>query len=269
MKLVAIVRSPEVPEEAARVLAEASGLALAEARMRLAPEPPALLARMEPAGADALVASLRKAGLAALAIPARVPSDGDRLVARAFALDPDGASFTSRSGASVSMAWPDVVAVLRGLRAQRSETERSERSRSLSVGRAIATGGLSMTRDSTRTVRSSEESTEQVILVYSRSGPVACLAERTLDFSCLGPGMGPSSTANMVELGRLLRARTGAAFHDERLLRLGRRPLAFLARGQSSVRSAASTVVQTDTGGVLDVLAEVLHQAVREGLLRP
>ena len=43
MRLVAIVRTPERIEEAASVLAGAAGLALAEARMRLAPEPPALL----------------------------------------------------------------------------------------------------------------------------------------------------------------------------------------------------------------------------------
>ena len=38
MKLVAIVRPPERSDEAARVLANALGLALAEARMSLAPE---------------------------------------------------------------------------------------------------------------------------------------------------------------------------------------------------------------------------------------
>ncbi len=200
MKLVAIACAPAQPDEAARALAEAAGLALAEARMRLAPEPPALLARLEPAEADALVASLRKAGLAALAIAARFPTDKDRTVARAFSLDAAGAAFTPRFGDPMRLAWPDVLAILRGLRASRSETERTEKSKSFSVGTAVATGGLKMTRTSTRTVRSSEESTEQVILVYARSGRVAMLAERKLDFSCLGPDMHPSSSGNMAEL---------------------------------------------------------------------
>ena len=268
MKFVAIVRAPERTEEAASALAEASGLALAEARMRLAPEPPALLARLEPDTAEALVVALRKRGLAVLAVPARVPTDKDRIVARSFSFDNAGVTFTSWSGDSVQLAWPDVLAILRGLRASRSEVERTERSKSFSVGMAVATGGLKMTRIATKTVRSSEESTEQVILVYSRGGPVALLAERELDFSCLGPGMSPSSTANMVELARRLREKANAAFYDERLLRLGRRPLPFLARGESRSQSGTSTVMRADTSGSLDVLAEVMRQALVEGILR-
>jgi hypothetical protein len=268
MKFVAIVRAPERTGEAAIALAEASGLALAEARMRLAPEPPALLARMEPDKADALVVTLRKAGLAVLAVPARVPTDKDRIVARSFSFDNAGVTFTSRSGDSVEMTGPDVLAILRGLRASRSEVERTERSKSFSVGMAVATGGLKMTRTATKTVRSSEESTEQVILVYSRGGPGALLAEREVDFSCLGPGMSPSSTANMVELARRLREKAIAAFYDERLLRLGRRPLPFLSRGESRSQSGTTIVMRADTSGSLDVLAEVMRQALVEGILR-
>ena len=267
MKLVAIVWTPEVVEAAATVLAGASGLALAEARMRLAPEPPALLARLQPDRADALVAALRKAGLAVLAVPDPVPADGDRVAVRSFSFDEAGATFTSRSGDEMRVAWPDVLAVLRGLRASRSEVERTEKSKSFSVGTALATSGLMMTRTSTKTVRTSEESTEQVILVYSRAGPAALLAERQLDFSCLGSEMSPSSTANMVVLARRLRERARTAFHDERLLRLGRRPLPFLARGESRSQDEKTTVRRSDTGGTVDVLAEVIRQALVEGLL--
>jgi hypothetical protein len=267
MRLVAIVRSPESIQVAASVLAEASGLALAEARMRLAPEPPALLTRLEPAKADALVVALRRAGLAALAVPAGVPGDKDRLVARSFSFDDAGVTFTARPGESARMASTEVAAILRGLRSSRSEVERTETSKSFSVGMAVATGGLKMTRSATKTVRSSDESTEQVILVYSRGGPVALLAERELDFSCLGSGMSPSSTANMVEVARRLRTKAPSAFYDERLLRLGRRPLPFLARGESRSQTGTTTVTRADTGAALDVLAEVMWQAVVEGLL--
>jgi hypothetical protein len=267
MKLVAIVRAPADVEAAASLLAEASGLALAEARMRLAPEPPALLARLEPDKTDLLVGQLRKGGLAALAIPVTVPTDKDRVVARTVSLDDAGATFTARSGESARIAWRDVTAILRGLRSSRSEVERTEKSTSFSLGKALATSGLMMTRTSTRTVRSSEETTEQIALVYSHGGRVALLAERELDFSCLGPGMGPSSTANMVEMARRLRAKATSAFYDERLLRLGRRPLPFLARGESRSQTATTTVTRADTSSALDVLAEVLHRALLERLL--
>ena len=140
MKLVAIARAPARPEEAAKALADASGVALAEARMRLAPEPPALLARLEPERADALVASLRKAGLAALAVDVRCPTDRDRTVARSCTLDDSGATFAPRSGGSLRTAWPDLLAILRGLRASRSEVERTEKSKGVSVGEGVWMG---------------------------------------------------------------------------------------------------------------------------------
>lgn len=267
MKLVAVVRAPAHPDEAARALAQASGLALAEARMRLAPEPPALLARLERDEADALVTALRKAGLAALAVHAHVPTDKDRTVVRSFCFDDMSVTFTSRPGGSIQVLWADVVVTLRGLRAFRSEVERTEKSTQFSVGATLASGGLKMTRTSTKTARSSEESTEQVILVYARDGRAAVLSEYELDFSCLGPGKQPSSTANMVELARQLRDKAKGAFYDERLLRLGRRPLPFLAGGESRVQTSTTTMKHTDTSGSLDVLAEVMRQALAAGLL--
>jgi hypothetical protein len=267
VKLLALARSPVDAEAAARALAEATGLTPAEARMRLAPEPPALLARLDPPRADAAVATMRKAGAAALAIDVRVPSDDDRTVARAFSIGDAGATFTPRSGAPLDVAWPDVLAVLRGARALRADVARAEKSRSVSIGSAVATGGLLVTRTSTKTVRSSEEATEQVILVYSRDGRAAALAEGGLDFSCLGAAMQPSSTANMVALAAMLRDRAKGAFHDDRLLRLGRRSLPFLAGGESRSQTATLATTRTDTSGSLDVLAEVIRQALVEGLL--
>lgn len=267
MKLVAIVRTPARREEAARAVADATGLTLAEARMRLAPEPPALLARLELAQASALVAALRQAALAALMVDSRCPTDRDRTVAHTVAFDDEGVRFTPRLGDSMEVAWPEVVAILRGLRATRTEVERREKSKELSLGRAYATGGIVMTRAVEKTVRSSAEATEQVVLVYGRDGRAATLAETQLDFSCLGTSMQASSTGNIVELARLLRERAKSAFYDERLLRLGRRPLPFLAGGESRWQSPVGTTTYTDTSGSLDTLAEVMRQALMESLL--
>lgn len=267
MKLVAIVRAPAQPEEAARAVADAAGLTLAEARMRLAPEPPALVARLEPDRADALVVALRTASLAALAVDVRVPTDKDRTIVRSFSFDDTGVTFTSRAGDSMVVSWVDLVAVLRGLRASRSQVEQVEKSKRFSVGAAVVTGGLKMTRTATKTVRSSEETTEQVILVYARDERAALLAEHEVDFSCLGPSMQPSSTGNMVELARRLRARANAAFYDERLLRLGRRPLPFLLGSESRSQTKTTTMTHIDTSTSLDVVAEVMRQALATGLL--
>jgi hypothetical protein len=267
MKLVAIARAPRDPGEAASVLAGASGLTLAETRMRLAPEPPALLARLDDEQAAALVASLRKGGLAALSIALPVPTSKDRTVAHSFSLGDGGATFVPRSGESMQVRWSDVLAIFRGLRASRSDVERTVKSKSFSAAAAVVTGGLKMTRSSTKTVHSRDETTEQVILVYTRDGRAAHLAEHQLDFSSLGPGMHPSSTGNMVELAHRLREKAKDSFYDERLLRLGRRPLPFLAGGESRSQEGTVVTLRTETSGSLDVLAEVMRQALAEGLL--
>jgi hypothetical protein len=160
-----------------------------------------------------------------------------------------------------------VTTILRGLRASRSEVRRTERSTSFSPGTAVLTGGLRTTRSSARTVRSSEEVVEQVILLYARGGRAATLAESQLDFSCLGPGMQPTSSGNMQELARRLREQAKGAYYDERLVRLGRRSLPFLAAGEWRSQTSTTTTTRSDTSGALDALAEVMRQAVAEGLL--
>jgi hypothetical protein len=103
--------------------------------------------------------------------------------------------------------------------------------------------------------------------VYGRDGRVAALVEGLVDFTCLGAELQPSSTANMVALGRRLREQAEHAFHDDRLLRLGRRPLPFVAGGEARSGSGGVKVTSRDTAASLDVLAEVLRQAVAQGLL--
>jgi hypothetical protein len=267
VKLVTIVRPPERPEEAAKALAGAAGLTLAEARMRLAPEPPALLVRAEAERAEEITAALLSSGLAALAVDVEVPSDKDRTTAHEIVFTDADATFVPRAGLPMKVAWPEVLAIFPGMRSARSETERTEKSKKLSLGMAVMTGGLKMTRTSEKSVRSSEESNEQVILVYARNGRCAVISESDIDFSCLGSALQPSSTANMLALARRLREKAGKAFYDDRLLRLGRRPLPLIAGFESRTQTAAVAAKRTDTRGSLDLLAEVMRKALVEGLL--
>ncbi len=267
MKLVALARAPAIPENAAGALAQATGMALAEARMRIAPEPPALLARLGPDQATALVVALRAAGIAALALELRVPTDGDRHRARRLSLDQAGATFVAGSGAELRFAWPEVLAVLRGARTNRTDVERTETTRRLSLGRAMMSGGLLLSTKQRRAMHSSSEAVEQVILLYLRDGRVAQIAEQELQFACLGPAMQPSRVANMVRIAAMLREHTPSAFHDERLVRLGCRPLPFLMDHGSRSDVSGTVTTRSDTIASLDVLAEVMRSALAEGLL--
>lgn len=251
MQLVATVRPAQDVDAAVSTLVTAAGMTAAEARMRLAPEPPALLARLPAGRAGPLTEALGRAGLVALAIDEDVPAEGDRLSARSFVLDDADAHFTARSGQTLTIGWAAVRLVLRGLRVARTTTEQTETTRRLSVGRAVLTGGLVMTRKTTSTRQAAREDSEQFVLVHGDGGERIILAEGTVEFSGLGPLLQPSRTANIGVIAQELRRRAPGAFHDDRLVRLGRRALPFVLGGRSSV----------------DVLAEVLDRAVRAGLL--
>ena len=267
MQLVATLLPLPDAEKAAAAVAGVTGTALAEARMRLSAEPPAMVARCDAERAAALVAALRGVGAAALALDERVPSDEDRTAARLVAFEASAATFLPRSGEPLSLAWPDVHLLLRGVRAWRSEDERTEKSRRFSLARAVATSGIALTRTEEATVRRVEESHEQVILVYARGGRAATVSAAEVDFSCLGPDMQPSSTANMAVLARRLREMARGAFYDERLLRLGRRPLPFVFGGESVAVTDSGVKRRVDTRRSLDVLAEAIRQGVVLGFL--
>jgi len=229
MQLAASVGQATDLETAVSALVTTAGMTPAEARMRLAPEPPAVLAR--------------------------------------FALEPSDLRLTTRDGEALTLPWDEVRLVLRGIRIARTTSEHTETARKLALGRAVLTGGLVMTKKSTSTVRGSEEESEQFILVHGRTGQRVMLGEKALEFSGLGPLLQPARTANIGVLAQELRRRTPLAFHDDRLVRLGRRALPFVLGGDSVARSGGTEVRRTDTRGSVDVLAEVLDRAVEAGLL--
>lgn len=106
MRLVASVRTPADMEGATAALGETLGLTLAEARIPLAPEPPAILANLASEPAAALVDALRQTGLAVLSVEASGPPDVQRVVARTAVLSQAGAVFQPRAGAPVELPSP-------------------------------------------------------------------------------------------------------------------------------------------------------------------
>lgn len=213
--LVATVLQPKSVDAAVSALVTAAGMTPAEARMRLAPEPPALLARLPPDWAESLVQALAQSGLAALALEEAVPTDSDRFQARSFAFQPDGLHVTARSGATLTLAWDAIRLVLRGVRDSHTTSEHTETSRKLAPGRAVLTGGLVMTRKTTSTVRETEHASEQFVLVHAEGGERVVLAEQALEFSGLGPLLQPVRATNMGLIAQELKRRSPRACHDD------------------------------------------------------
>jgi hypothetical protein len=266
MKLVALVKATSHPD-AAGVLADAAGMTLAEARMRLAPEPPALLVRLGPPEADALVATLRKAGLAVLAWDESASRVQERVTARTFTLGASALSCAPRSGPSMELPWSEVSVILKGASVQRMVAETKETRQRLSLGAAVLTGGLVVTKSVVTTAKSAKEDLEQAIFVFSKEGRAIVFPERSLDFSCLGAQMQPVRIANMTVLARLLKEKAPHAFYDERLVRLGTRALPFVMSAETQLGPGQASTARTNTQGGLEILADILRQAVEERLL--
>ena len=266
MKLLALVRRPVELEGILPAVAEILGMALAEARMRLAGEPPLLIGRLESAAADARCAALGKLGLSVLALEEAVPRQ-DRLDARTFQWTPSAARFSPRAGPSEEVVWTDVTAILKGMSATRLDTQAVEKSKQFSIGAAVITGGLKMTKTTSHTERTRQLDTEQCLYVYSSLGARIRLREHALDFSCLGSAMQSVRVANMTVLGQQLQERAPHAFYDDRLVRLGPRALSFVLPNES--RAAVGNIVQSrqSTASSLDVLADILATAKAQGLL--
>jgi hypothetical protein len=262
MKVVALLKPAR--EDAAQLLCEVANLTQAEARMRVAPEPPALLALLDDAKADEVAAQLRKRGLAAISVAAR--SSGPKLIVRSFSFEEHELTLRPREGEALALRYDQLAMILRAQSAHRSDTTSTQTARQFSMARGLATGGLSMSKKVTTTTRSQEETVEQSLLIYSREGKSAALSEIGLDLTGLGK-LQPSRAANMAELASRIRARAPQAFYDERLLRLGRRALPFVLHSESRVSTGKSTTVETDTAGGVDLLAEVLWQGLQAGLI--
>lgn len=249
MKLVALAVAPKEPGPALKFLCEAAGYAPAEARMRLAGEPPLIVARLDDGPADALCAALRNLGLAALAVPARPPGDAERLVARSLRFTPEAVYFSPRQGAELEVPYAAITALLRGLHVSREEGVRTESSRKFNFGKALITQGLSITSTEKKEVKYEATSADQFLLVYGGERP-AVVYESEVAFTCLGPDVLPSRLENLNLVAKRLRAKAPGAYFDDRLLRMGHRSLPF------------------DGGRAADVVAEILHQAVDLGLLK-
>lgn len=265
MHLVALLRVPDDQPAAARLLVEAAGLTHAEANMRLAAEPPALIARLPAAEASALVGRLRDQGFTALAIPQEVPGDAQRTVGHTLKLDDRALTVTPRSGPPRVMEWDRISVVLRATSAVRTRSEVTETRREGSPGLALVTGGMVMSKTVTTTQQRTTSEKEQSIYVYAADGGRAVLREQALNFQCLGKAMQPVRAANMAVLAGMLRDRAGQASYDERLLRIGTRQLPFITAGDTSFNLSAAGVQRTSTAPAVDVLAEFLRRGFEEG----
>jgi hypothetical protein len=221
--LLAIARIPDGVDARTRAAA-ATGLALADLNRRLAGTLPRVLLAAVPADrghelGDALVAI----GFGVLTFDvAAVPTDEDRVVARRVELAPDTLIVADSKGQSHRCSGRAIALLQRGIRVTRTDQKTTTTERQLSVGKALLTGGMMLTKKVERTAHNAVEASEPFLLLGRGDGESdIILYERRIDYRHMGAEMQASSRANLERLWTWLCRLTPPEAVDDRLARPG------------------------------------------------
>jgi hypothetical protein len=219
--LVAVARIPPGPSAVPRAAAVA-GLAVPDAARLLAGILPRVLVRATSEGAR-LVAELEAAGFVAFAVEeSAVTTDAQRVVARNLELAGQGVVAVDGRGQRHTCPASAFGTLLRGVRfVETTEVEKTTQ-RKLSLGKALITGGLAVTKKVETTSERTISAKEAFLLLQRSDGlPEILLCERRLNYQCLGPDLQPSALGNLIALLARLRAMAPQAALDDRITRPG------------------------------------------------
>jgi hypothetical protein len=221
--LLAVAIIPEGAEARTRAAALV-GLALADLNRRLAGTlPRVLLASVPDQRGQSLAAALEELGFGVLTCDvAAVPGDDDRVLARRVELAPDTLVVADGQGQVHRCPGRSIVLLQRGTRVTRTESRVTTSERKLSLGKAVLTGGMMLTKKVDKTTTSVAESSEPFLLLGRADGAEdVILYERRIDYRQMGAEMQASSRANLERLWTWLSRLVGPKAIDDRVARPG------------------------------------------------
>jgi hypothetical protein len=161
--------------------------------------------------------ALSAAGLDVFALDAgRVPTY--QFIARHVHLG-DEAVFTDRAGLSYAVPWSEIRQIFRVTGVSTGTATDVQTGRKLAAGRALITGGLMMTKKTSRTTTRATQ--EYAPFLYIRAAGDAPIVIREAEVIFDGPGIPAQPTRQAAFLHILERLRSGApqAVFDDRLMR--------------------------------------------------
>ena len=217
MIVVAITRLVTTIEVEAKALAGDLGTLPYEQRLRLnAGVPTIVLATPDAARAATLVTALRERGHDVLRCDrADVIASAAMVAVRRPQLEID-----ALVAGEARVAWSDIAALVRATHRTSTASVDEVTQSKFSLGRAVITGGVVMTKMAVRTARVARvDEIEPVLYLFPRTGGLPwLLRERSLRYDALGAEVTPSSSHNFTRLVDLLRTRARGATYDERLV---------------------------------------------------
>lgn len=172
------------------------------------------------ADAEALAARLRGAGFEVQVLETSLlEREAEACSVRGFSMHGATLDVASRGGERETIEPSRVRLLLRATRQQSKEIKRKVEERAFSMGRALLSGGLVVSK--TKTVQRTQTSTESedLLFLYTDAGAPWVFAEQDVLFEGLGSAMQPSRTANFTTLIAHLRRWAPSARFDERLRR--------------------------------------------------
>ncbi|MGZ5969609.1 MAG: hypothetical protein ACXWP4_18175, partial [Polyangiales bacterium] len=225
MYVVAVMDTKLAPDAIAPEL----GIVAYEARQRLALGSPAVVWT----GGDRdqalqVLGKMRARDPLAMACDASAVVSSESMVSmRDFAFVDGGVT----SG-ELTLHWSDVLCLLRASQMRVTETTVKEKQTNFSMGRAMATGGLLLSKTTSKDVTTKTTEKEQVLYLFRRSGGTPwLLRETSTRYAALGPRVAHASMQNFLTTTQLFRERAAQSVYDERLVTMRVSDLIALAGG--------------------------------------
>ncbi|HET9987447.1 MAG TPA: hypothetical protein VFQ65_02985, partial [Kofleriaceae bacterium] len=134
---------------------------------------------------------------------------------RTFQLDGDGLDTGMEQ-----LPWSDVSAIIHARTPQQTDHRETVKEKKFSVGRAVLSGGLVMSKTVKREVTTHGETSEHVLYLFRASGETPWLMrEHGTNYSGLGTALDPTSLRNFTTSIERFRKQAPHARFDDSLVR--------------------------------------------------
>ena len=201
----------------AKALAADLGATPYETRMKLAPGLPAIvLSTTDAEAANRLATQLRARKHRAVVCRVADLTPAAAMVSmRTFQLDGDGLDTGMEQ-----LPWSDISAIVHARTPQQTDHHETVKEKKFSVGRAVLSGGLVMSKTVKREVTTHGETSEHVLYLFRASGETPWLMrEHGTNYSGLGSALDPTSLRNFTTAIERFRKQAPQARFDDSLVR--------------------------------------------------
>lgn len=166
-----------------------------------------------------LVEQLHSAGFKAFVLTSgEIETEACAWNVRRFGLGERELHVEAEKGENLGISFQEIDLILRGIAIARGTATETVKNRSMSLGRAVLSSGIMITK-TTKTIREvTTEEREGFVNLYAGDAPTLVFRENTLVYDSLGSARKPSRSENFTYLMAELRRCCPGAQYDERLV---------------------------------------------------